>query len=720
MRDPSNTIFSLAADFIRYTSRSVFLTGKAGTGKTTFLKYIAQHTDKHLAIAAPTGVAAINAGGMTLHSLFQLPFGIYLPAFNGQQSALQITTRATLFQHLHFSQGKRDLLKELDLLIIDEVSMVRCDMLDAVDAILRTVRRNQKPFGGVQVLFIGDLYQLSPVAKNEEWALLKEHYESPFFFHSKVMEEAPPLCIELTKIYRQNEQTFIDLLNNIRNNEVEEHDLQLLNDRLHTKQEEGAVVLTTHNAKADTINEAALRKLPGKLFTFNAEVVGDFPDRNYPTEETLTLKKGARIMFIKNDSSEEKLYYNGKMATVTHVDEDAIEAEFDAGSTIDIPKEVWRNIRYEYNAQTDTIEEEELGSFTQYPIRLAWAITIHKSQGLTFQKASIDAGSSFAPGQVYVALSRCTSLDGLTLQSAITRRQIMTDPQVVAYSRQLSRENELTNLLPREKHAYEMQRFINLFDFTKVKQAITEWAADVPDKKLPDVDAAITLSRQLSKKADELLLLAEKTRQWMERNFKAADESNSQALLVQGLTRSVSHFNGVLHDDFFVKLQGHLATLKGKSKVKKYTREVVALAQGIAGVAKKIRSATWNGELLLKQNDKPFDETITAKSVDEKPSVNSAWESKLLFDSGISIEGIASARGLAQSTIEGHIAQFVKTGDIDIKKLLSEERIARIHNAFADEQTTSLASVKQKLGEGFSYGEIRMVFNWLESKKGQH
>jgi hypothetical protein len=717
MRDPSNTLFSLAAEFINYTSRSVFLTGKAGTGKTTFLKYIASHTNKQLAIAAPTGVAAINAGGMTLHSLFQLPFGIYLPTHKGQHSTMQITTRSTLFQNLHLSQSKRDVLKGLELLIIDEISMVRCDMLDAVDVMLRTVRRNQKPFGGVQVLFIGDLYQLSPVAKNEEWALLKEHYESPFFFHSKVIHEAPPLCIELTKIYRQNEQTFIDLLNSIRNNQLEEQDLQLLNSRLHKQPDEGAVTLTTHNAKADTINDTALRKLPGLAFTFKAEITGEFPDRNYPTEEALTLKRGARIMFIKNDSSEEKQYYNGKMATITHVDEDAIEAEFDTGGTMDVPKEVWRNIRYLYNSKTDTIEEEELGSFTQYPLRLAWAITIHKSQGLTFQKAGIDAGSSFAPGQVYVALSRCTSLEGLTLQSVITEKQIITDPHVVAYSRQLTREHELIDLLPQEKRVYERQRFIDLFDFANVKQAITEWAAEVPEKKLPDVDAAIAISRKLSEQADELLLLATKTQQWMERNFNAAAEANKEDTLVQGLTRSVSHFNNLLHDQFFVALQQHLATLKGKSKVKKYTREVIALGQLIATVAAKIRSATWNGALLLPQNNTPFTETLTAKSVDEKPTVNSAWESKLLFDSGIAIEGIASARGLAQSTIEGHLAQFVKTGDIDIKKLVSEEKMAAIRSAFAEMQTTSLSQVKQKLGEAYSYAEIRMVFNWLESKK---
>lgn len=720
MRDTANTLFSLAADFINHTSRSVFLTGKAGTGKTTFLKYIAGHTDKNFAVAAPTGVAAINAGGMTLHSLFQLPFGIYLPGFHSQDSNIQITNRNTLFKNLHLSKSKRELLQELDLLIIDEVSMVRCDMLDAVDTILRVVRKNQKPFGGVQVLFIGDLYQLSPVAKADEWTIMKEYYQGPFFFHSKVVQEAAPLCIELTKIYRQNEQTFIDLLNNIRNNKVDTDDLELLNSRLQKAQKlDGAVTLTTHNNKADAINEQAIMSLPGKAFKFQATIEKDFADRNYPTDELLVLKKGARIMFIKNDTSEEKRYYNGKMATVTEVDDETIEAEFDEGTTFTLTKETWRNIRYTYNAANDEIEEEELGSFTQYPIRLAWAITIHKSQGLTFQKAVVDAGNSFAPGQVYVALSRCTSLQGLILQSPITQRQIMTDPQVIAYSNNLQNELALFDVLEKEKTEYQKDRFVRLFDFYKLQDTITEWAAEVPNKKLPDLDSAIQLSRQLMLKSKELVDLAGKTQQWIERNFKEAALLSNEEVLIKGLTKSVNHFNTVLHDEFFLRLQEHLKTLKGKSKVKQYTREVIELGGMIAAKAKKLQSATWNGEVLLKENDKAFTEVLTVKAIEEKSKVNSAWESKVLFDEGNSIEEIASARGLAVSTIEGHIAQYVKTGDIDIRKVVSDEKIKVISETLHELNAAAFAPIKEKLGEGYSYGEIRLVFNYLESIKSK-
>ncbi len=717
MHDSANTMFALAADFISHTSRSVFLTGKAGTGKTTFLKYIAENTDKNFAIAAPTGVAAINAGGMTLHSLFQLPFGIYLPGFNDHNSAIQITSRNTLFKNLHLSKSKRELLQELELLIIDEVSMVRCDMLDAVDAILRGVRKRHQPFGGVQVLFIGDLYQLSPVAKADEWSILKDHYESPFFFHSKVVQESPPLCIQLNKIYRQSEQVFIDLLNSVRNNEVSSDDLELLNSRLLNVPLEGAVTLTTHNQKADAINVQELSKLSGDSFRFHATIESDFPEKNYPTDEVLTLKKGARIMFIKNDTSEDKRYYNGKIATITHVDADAIEVEFDDGDTFDLNKISWTNIRYQYNSTTDDIEEEELGSFTQFPIRLAWAITIHKSQGLTFQKAIIDAGSSFTPGQVYVALSRCTSLDGIVLQSPITHRQITTNPQVVEYSRQLQNELSLKDLLESEKAEYEKQRISQLFDFSKLQLAIAAWAEVLPEKKLPDLKGAIALSIHLIEKSNALLEVAMKTQQWLERSFAKASESGDYKDFVIGLTKSINHFSGLLHDDFYIKLQEHFASLKSKSKVKKYTKEVSALIALVAAKANKLRSVRWQDELLVHESVKAFEAPRKAMDKIEKPKVDSAWESKLLFDRGISLDGIAAARGLAISTIEGHLAQFVKSGELPISKLVRDEKIVAIQQVMDEMTSTSFSAVKRKLGDHYSYGEIRMVFNHLEYLK---
>jgi hypothetical protein len=704
----TNTVFTLAAEFINNTSRSVFLTGKAGTGKTTFLKYICSHSHKNLAVAAPTGVAAINAGGMTLHSLFQLPIGVYLPGFRTHESSVAVTNRNTLFKNLKLSAKKRELLQELELLIIDEVSMVRCDMLDAVDAILRMVRRNQRPFGGVQVLFIGDLFQLSPVAGNEEWNILKEHYESPFFFHAKAVQQSPPVSIELTKIYRQSDQRFIDLLNNIRNNEVTEYDFEVLNSRLGVpSNHQEFVTLSTHNYKADAINERELEKLDGTLHQFNAVVQDDFPERNFPTESVLSLKLGARIMFIKNDSSEEKRYYNGKLATVIHIENDSIVVQDDQGITIELTKETWRNIRYKYNAEDDEIIEEELGAFTQYPIRLAWAITIHKSQGLTFEKAIIDAGSSFAPGQVYVALSRCTSLDGLVLQTPITPRQIATDPIVVEYSKNLQNELQLKNELQQAVEEYEIEYFLRLFNFNKIQQAVDTWALEIPGKKIPNLAEAKALSKTLQEKANSLLDIAGKTQHWIEKNFHEARQTGAFTKLIDGLTRSVNHFNAVLHDDFFEKLQEHYSDLKGQRKVKKYRTLVFDLATTISGKAKKIRQAAWRNQLLFTDDTKVFTELI--ESGVQKVKGSSAWETLALFQRGLDVQKIADMRGLAISTIESHLLEHIRSGKLPLAKFVTEEKIKKIEEVISSMKDAKTAEIKIVLGDGYSFNEIRAV-----------
>lgn len=713
LANSANAPFSLAFDFINRTSRSVFLTGKAGTGKTTFLKYVCDHTRKNFMVAAPTGVAAINAGGVTLHSLFQLPLGIYLPEFRLQECAVPVTNRNTLFKNLRLGNNKRNALQELELLIIDEVSMVRCDMLDAVDAILRAVRKNPKPFGGVQVLFIGDLFQLSPVAGNDEWSLLREHYESPFFFHAKAVQLAPPLSIELTKIYRQSEQKFIDLLNNIRNNEVTSNDFDLLNSRrVNIVNTEGFVTLTTHNYKADEINERELDKLPGDSFRFSAIVEGDFPERNCPTDSILVLKTGARIMFIKNDSSEEKSYYNGKLATVIKIDEETVTILFDEGKEFELTKETWRNIRYKYNSEDDEIEEEELGSFTQFPIRLAWAITIHKSQGLTFQKAIIDAGSSFAPGQVYVALSRCTSLSGLILLSPITAAQIATNPVVVAYSQGIQNENVLKSELQQSIEEYEKEYFLDLFNFYKIQQAIDDWAEELPRRKLPNLNEVLAFSKELKERSRELEDVAAKTQQWIGRNFNEARSTGEYERLINGLSRSVNHFNETLHDQFFEKLQQHNTSLKGKSKVKKYQQTVRELAAMISTKAKKIRQASWQNEVLFTGNSKPFTELHQVKEVKSKGS--SSWETFALFQQGLDIQKIAEMRGLAISTIEGHLLDCIRAGKLQIEQVVKPEKINTIMEAISSRKEAKPSEIKALLGNDYSYSEIRAVFFHLE------
>lgn len=716
-RDESNVTFSLAADFINHTSKSVFLTGKAGTGKTTFLKYICGNSYKNLVVAAPTGVAAINAGGVTLHSLFQLPFGVYLPLHHIPESysSVQITTRTTLFKNLQLSKSKRDLLQELELLIIDEVSMVRCDMLDAVDVILKTVRKNQRPFGGVQVLFIGDLYQLSPVAKGEEWKILQEYYQSPYFFDAKVVLENPPLCIELKKIYRQNEQVFIDLLNNVRNNIATTQDLTLLNSRLTSAENtEGYVTLTTHNDKANAINVRELNKLSGAGHDFPATIQNEFSDKSYPTDSVLILKKGARVMFIKNDTSENKKYYNGKIATVTDIDGDTITVEFDQGGNLELTQETWRNIKYQYNNDTDEIDEEELGSFTQFPIRLAWAITIHKSQGLTFQNAIIDAGSSFATGQVYVALSRCTSLNGLVLQTPITQQQISTDPRVIAYANQLKDEFTLTDLLQREREVFEKHHFVKLFDFNKVTRTLSDWQETLTAKKNDALKDTIQLSHELVRDGIVLDEISVKTQRWIERNFDDALQNGNYDKLVEGLKKSVAHFNSLLHDNFFVKLQQHHAKIKSKAKMKKYVKALEAVASLIAAKGLKLRQATWRNDPLFTDSEEKYLNTLE-KTPKEK--VSSAAETFVLYKREGDIEKVAQIRDLAISTIESHLVGFVKTGELAIEKVVDPEKIKAIAQMSEKTGAVSSSFLKNALGENYSYNEIRAVMYHLERLK---
>ena len=469
--DTSNQLFNIAVDLVNQSSRNIFLTGKAGTGKTTFLKYIRSNSRKQMAIVAPTGVAAINAGGVTIHSFFQLPITPFIPGSKGYGPNDDIADRHSLLSRLRLNSEKRKIIQELELLIIDEISMVRCDTLDAIDTVLRHVRKRYDRFGGVQVLFIGDMYQLPPVVPEQEWQILSEFYNSPFFFDSKVIQEEPPVYIEFNKIYRQSEERFIKLLNQVRNNSMDEEGLKILDSRLipnfNRNKNDGYIILTTHNRKADLINAEELQRINDKAITYKAEIQGDFPEKAYPAEEQLLLKPGAQVMFIKNDTSDRgKRYFNGKIGVIKKIEENKVIVQCrDETGEIEVTKESWDNIRYSLNQKTRKLEEEVLGSFMQYPLRLAWAITIHKSQGLTFEKAIIDAEAAFAPGQVYVALSRCTSLAGMVLQTKIKPTGLYNDSRIVAFSQNGSSSSELVKELAAARKGYELILLLSTFDF---------------------------------------------------------------------------------------------------------------------------------------------------------------------------------------------------------------------------------------------------------------
>jgi hypothetical protein len=457
-----NEIFDLAFRFVTETSENIFLTGKAGTGKTTFLKYLKDNCTKTVVVAAPTGVAAINAGGVTLHSLFQLPFHPFLPTKN---------SRDELLGKMKYNKQRQDLLRKMELLVIDEISMVRCDVMDAIDTILKSVRRNyDSPFGGVQLLCIGDLHQLPPVAQNHEWKILNEYYQSPFFFDSHAIKEQIPLLIELNKIYRQKEDSFVKLLNKVRTNNMDVDDFEDLHMRYNPTfsplADEHFITLTSHNNQADLINQKQLQKLFTSSFTYQAKVEGDFAENMYPAEAALILKEGAQVMFLKNDSIS-KRYFNGKIGVIKSLDKEKIIVDCD-GEEIYVGQETWENSRYALNRGDGKLEQEILGTFTQYPLRLAWAITIHKSQGLTFEKVMIDAGAAFSSGQVYVALSRCTSLDGIVLLSKIPTSAIQSNQNVIVGQQNLTHKGSLADRFTGARQVFTQQLLEEIFSFNDI------------------------------------------------------------------------------------------------------------------------------------------------------------------------------------------------------------------------------------------------------------
>ena len=720
----------MAVQFVNHTARHIFLTGKAGTGKTTFLKYIQETSHKKLAVVAPTGVAAINAGGVTIHSLFQLPLGSFLPtSYQGIDSISgNFYNKQTLFKNFRFSNEKRQLIQELELLIIDEVSMVRADMLDAIDVVLRSLRKKPRlPFGGVQMLYIGDLSQLPPVVKDREWDVLSQYYESPFFFHAKVLETCPPTYLELKKIYRQSDHTFIEVLNNVRNNTIRNEDLALLNSfyqpGFQPEKKGEYITLTTHNAKADIINQKELQKLTGKTHNFDAHIEGEFNERAYPAESRLQLKEGAQIMFIRNDKGEERRYYNGKLGTIKSIQGNEITISFpDSDTTLLLEKEEWKNIRYNYNKEKDQIDEEELGTFVQYPIRLAWAITIHKSQGLTFKKAIIDAGQSFAPGQVYVALSRLTSLDGLVLFSKIKESCISVDGQASAFATTALGEEVLQKQLKDDQKRYTHDFLLSAFDWEKLIAQTTSFSEAMEKRKIPLLEEAKGLAKDLLEHLKAHKKIADTFSVKLQTMLLEADKHGYQ-YVHERVSAADKYFSDALYNDLFAPLEKHFEVMKGKSRVKKYLEDLKSLAASYNQKKSTLAQAAQITEGL----EKGIDPTLLFKAMggqddkddrfklDEipsklKPAKGESHRTSLsMFQSGKAIEEIALERSLAVSTIQGHLVSFIETGKLSIQALLSEEKIKAIDHVIETLGDVSTSQIKERLGEEYSYADIRAV-----------
>lgn len=536
----------LALDFVQYTNKHVFLTGNAGTGKTTFLKYLKTVSPKRMIVVAPTGVAAINAGGVTIHSFFQLPFGPFIPGLerkDSDESGRESSRR--------FSREKINIIRSLDLLVIDEISMVRSDLLDGIDEVLKRFRHSRQPFAGVQLLMIGDLQQLAPVVKEDEWELLRHHYDSVFFFGSRALQAADFVSIELKTIYRQTDRHFINMLNRVRNNELDANILDELNRRYDPSATpgEGYVTLTTHNYQAKNINERELQNLDNKPYTFEATVNGDFPEYMFPTEKMLVLKVGAQVMFVKNDISPARLYFNGKIGQITTIDNRQIYVRCDdAEDEIVVSPVQWENTKYTINEETKQIVETVAGTFSQYPLRLAWALTIHKSQGLTFDKVIIDAGAAFAHGQVYVALSRCRTLEGLTLCSRISRQCVISSGEVSGFISHVAANEPDQRQLGEAKQAYQQMLIRGLFDFIPLSKLLGRCLKVTNEHRASLIGSLPDALRSLATAIEEqLVVVGQRFDNQLSQLFSLSRELETNEPLQERVKKAANYFTGSLN-----------------------------------------------------------------------------------------------------------------------------------------------------------------------------
>lgn len=812
---PKNQELELAWNFVEKTDRNVFLTGKAGTGKTTFLHSLKQKSFKRLVVVAPTGVAAINAKGVTIHSFFQMAFGPLLPEESGYQN------KESGFQR-KFNKTKIDIIKSLDLLIIDEISMVRADLLDGIDQVLKRYKDRTKVFGGVQVLMIGDLQQLSPVVKDNEWELLKPYYETPYFFSSNVFKSCNPISIELKHIYRQDNEVFIKILNEIRNNKLSSDSAALLNKRFIADfvpaKNDGYITLTTHNNRANEMNNLELQKNKNKSYFYKAEVDGKFPEYSYPTHEKLELKKGAQVMFVKNDSTPEKRYFNGKIGEIIHLDKEEITVRcLDDDFDIAVTPEIWENINYSINPETKEISEHVSGAFSQMPLRLAWAITIHKSQGLTFDKAIIDAQASFAHGQTYVALSRCRTLEGIVLKNPISESSIINDMRVTSFNESVENNPPNETVLNESQKKYQLNligELLNYYAFlqpvnrlldlyyknsssikgnmiepliaikeagiTKLLKLNTSFMAQLKtlcvDVIEPEKSAVIQgrINKAVAyfiKHTSEFIKTPLDTLTFATENKEIDKDINKQLDVLEeqlviklfclnGLKNSYSSLKylelrakAVLqktkvtpvkkerkdtseHPVLFEQLKDLRASFADVENVPHYViftqKSLYDLCEMLPLTHKQLLVVNGMGKVRVeKYGDEIIDiikeycdtnaikpKTIVSKKGSikkEKPKKEDTKKVSLqLFKNGLSIFEIAKERNFTTTTIEGHLAHFIPTGDIKITDVMPVEKYEELKTIMQKATFENFTELKNKIDDKFTYSEIRLVANALE------
>ena len=738
---------------VNQTNRNIFLTGKAGTGKTTLLHKIINTCYKNTVVVAPTGIAALNAGGVTIHSMFQLPFASFLPTLSNPpivNEFLRFENRFSLRKHFQMHKNKQQVIRNMELLIVDEVSMLRADVLDAMDYMLQFIRKDKRPFGGVQVLFIGDLLQLPPVVKQEEWEVLKHYYKGMYFFQSEVITQNPLLYVELETIYRQTDKLFISILNHLRENQLTSEDIKQLEKYVQPdfpkKHLKDYITLTTHNAKADAMNQREMSKLSSPLFSYEADIVDDFPEYLYPIEKVIQLKEGARVMFIKNDISGEHLFFNGKMGTVVSLSEGEITVKLDGGRVINVERYEWENVRYKLNETTKDIEEERLGSFTQYPLRLAWAITIHKSQGLTFEKAILDLASVFASGQAYVAFSRLRSLDGLVLLSSVSANGINNNGEVIGYAENKASEKEVQTACYTGKTEFLQENILNTFQWNTL---LEEWvlhrnsySGEIGNKNLYKDWASQQLVR-----VQELVTVSEKFIKQLKTLFNNATDVQH---IFERVAKGITYFTPLLEQLWYEVLlvEGKIANQK---KVKQFFTELKELDNSLSETLKKLFRL--EQMIQLAQSDQSFDKEkihsakletlyteLTGKinnilkneklfigeyslSKDDKPKKEkrSTYDITLqLWKKGKTVAEIAKERTLSQATIYSHIAKCIEQDKIAITEVLPEETINELNTIFKEnEELSTLKSLYEKTEERYSWDELRLFRAYLlkEAKK---
>ena len=726
----------LAAQFVNSTAQNIFLTGKAGTGKTTFLRELALHTHKSFVIVAPTGIAALNAKGVTIHSQFLLPFGGFIPERNPSghyTSDQKIFTQHSLARRHPLNAARRQVLRNIDLLIIDEVSMLRADVLDAIDYRLRSVKRNfHQAFGGVQVLMIGDLYQLPPIVRPEEWNLLRSFYPSMLFFDSQALRKSGFVSIELNKIYRQEDPVFVSILNNLRTNTASMQDIDALNQHLHKKApEEDIITLTTHNRQAESINQKALEELKGSADFYPARIEGDFPESSFPVPENIALKRGAQVMFVKNDSQEGR-YYNGKLGRIVDLSEDEITVESD-GDRLSIQQEKWENKKYTIDPESKELNEEVIGTYHQYPIKLAWAITVHKSQGLTFDQAIVDVGRAFAPGQVYVALSRLRSLDGLYLKTPISPQVVSSDARVVEFNSRMNAQESLENLLDRGQSEYLIRLVAKAYQF----QVIEDLCSSLKQEKAYEAFKDEELKGFVPDLHDQIEGLRSYSGTFIQQLQRFIHQGDDRSL-GERIQKGSDYYTEFLKQRLYT-LQVHLQYVRQMTKVKAYVTALEEVDQAImvkwgeldevGPICRQIidgREVETDPDLQRARLDQRKELLIRAiNHAEENPKAikgarkrkkNATTEKGATFKTtyallkeGMTMNEVAISRELTTSTIERHAAKGVLEGELPVEAVLPEKDRKELELHASQLTENELSVVYHKLKGRYSYGSLRIM-----------